>query len=75
MKVYWGILGTGSISAKVVEFALQKAGDDHEVIAVGSRSVESAKQFAEKRNIRKFYGSYSEVIEDPEVRHCISNDL
>ena len=67
MKLHWGVLGTGSIAAKVVEVGLQKAGPDHEVIAVGSRTLESAKQFAEKRGIKKYYGSYEEVINDPEV--------
>ena len=66
-KVLWGVIGTGFIASKVVELAIQKAGQDDEVIAVGSRSIETAKKFASKLNIKKSYGSYDEVLADTEV--------
>ena len=38
-----------------------------EICAVASRNAGSAKKFAEKHDILKAYGSYSELAEDPEV--------
>jgi predicted dehydrogenase len=64
-KIKWGILGTGWIAHKFAE-AL-KAVDDSELYAAGSRSIESAKKFSEEYNIPKVYGSYEELVKDPDV--------
>ncbi|MGH3148540.1 MAG: Gfo/Idh/MocA family protein [Rubrobacter sp.] len=61
----WGILGTGGIARQFVEGlgALPEA----EVLAVGSRSDTSAEGFAEERGIPRRYGSYEDLVADPDV--------
>ena len=63
MKV--GIIGTGWIAEKA---AITLSGlQDCEAYAVGSRLLETAQAFAAKWNIGKAYGSYAELIADPDV--------
>lgn len=64
-KVRWGILATGSIAATVVKDL--KTMPDAEVIAVGSRRPESAKHFADRFEIPRAYGNWSELAADDEV--------
>ena len=60
-----GIIGTGWISEKA---AITLNGlTECEAYAVGSRKKETAEAFAAKWNIPKAYGSYAELIADPEV--------
>ncbi len=60
-----GIIGTGWIAEKA---AVTLNGLDHcEAYAVGSRKQETAETFAAKWNIKKAYGSYSELIADKDV--------
>ena len=63
MKV--GIIGTGWIAEKA---AITLNGlETCEAYAVGSRRKETAEAFAAKWNIAKAYGSYAELIADPDV--------
>ncbi|MBP1903663.1 putative dehydrogenase [Paenibacillus turicensis] len=64
-KVNWGIMGTGWIADRFAS-DLQYV-DNGEAIAVGSRTLESATKFAENMNIPKAYGSYEELVADPNV--------
>ena len=60
-----GIIGTGWIAEKA---AITLNGlKVCEAYAVGSRSQDTADAFAKKWNIPRAYGSYSELIADPEV--------
>ena len=60
-----GIIGTGWIAEKA---AITLNGlTECEAYAVGSRKKETAETFAAKWNIPKAYGSYAELIADPEV--------
>ena len=60
-----GIIGTGWIAEKA---AITLNGlNDCEAYAVGSRSQEKADTFAAQWNIAKAYGSYSDLIADPDV--------
>lgn len=63
----WGILGPGGIAR--VFAADVPAASNQEVVAVGSRSKERAEQFAEAFGIDKdrAYGSYEELVADPDV--------
>lgn len=63
MKV--GIIGAGHI-AEVVAPTLA-AMDCVECYAVSSRSMERARAFAEQFGFEKFYGSYEEMVRDPNV--------
>ena len=63
MKI--GILGAGKISRSVVPAMI--ALEEIECWAVASRSLEKAREFAEQYGFRKAYGSYEEMLCDPEV--------
>jgi predicted dehydrogenase len=61
----WGILATGGIARQFAGgLKVSKTG---ELAAVGSRTLESAEGFCEKYG-GKPYGSYDEVLADPEVQ-------
>ncbi len=60
-----GIIGTGWIAEKA---AITLAGLTMcEAYAVGSRTQEKADEFARKWDVKKAYGSYAELMADPEV--------
>lgn len=63
--VRWGIVGPGRIAENVMgDFAHVP---DAEVVAVASRSADRAQAFADKRGIGRAYGSYRDLIADPDV--------
>jgi len=63
--VRWGILGPGNI-ARSFATALRE-GTRAEVVAVGSRSAERARDFADEFGVPAAYGSYEELVADPDV--------
>lgn len=63
-ELNWGILGLGSIASS---FAATFAAEDAKIYAAGSRTIEKASEFAEKHGIEKAYGSYDELLSDPNV--------
>jgi predicted dehydrogenase len=65
-KIKWGILSTARIGLKQVIPALQR-GDCSEVVAIGSRSRDRAEVAAASLGIGKAYGSYEELLADPDV--------
>lgn len=66
MKLKWGILSTAKIGMEKVLPAM--AGSElHEVAAIASRGLDKAKAAAERYGIAKAYGSYEELIADPEI--------
>ena len=60
----WGILATGGIAAAFAA-DLRTAGRD--LVAVGSRSQESADAFAARFDIPHAHGSYEALATDPDV--------
>ena len=72
-KVNWGILSTARIGVNKVIPAMQKSGLIS-VRAIGSRDPAAAGEAAKKLGIAKAYGSYEEVIADPEIE-AIYNPL
>lgn len=60
----WGILATGGIAHL---FTKDLAAHGHTVVAVGSRSLESARAFAAEHNIPRAHGSYESLAADPDV--------
>ena len=65
-KTYkWGILGAARIAGKFAEGL--KLLPNAERYAVASRSPERAKAFQEKHGFVKAYGSYEEMLADPEL--------
>jgi predicted dehydrogenase len=63
--IRWGILATGGIATRFVEDL--KLLPDAEVAAVGSRSAESARAFADAHQIPRAHGSWQALADDPEV--------
>lgn len=61
----WGIIGTGGI-ANAFASDLQRL-PDHKVEAVGSRSAQNAHAFAAKFADCRSYGSYEELVADPNI--------
>ena len=60
-----GIVGAGWIAAKAAETL--RGLDGFRVYAIGSRSLPKAQAFAAEWGVERAYGSYSEVVDDPEV--------
>jgi len=65
-KVKWGILSTAKIGVEKVIPAMQK-GLYSEVIAISSRDIQKANDWAKKLNISKAYGSYEELLDDKDI--------
>ena len=61
----FAILGPGGIANKMA-YTVQQL-DGMELYAVASRDYDRAKVFAEKWGFEKAYGSYEEMVEDPEI--------
>lgn len=64
-KFKWGVLGTGGIAAAFVKDLLHAQG--HEVVAVGSRTLAKAQEFAKNIPTATAYGSYKDLVNDPNV--------
>lgn len=65
-KVRWGVLSTARIARVKVIPAMQQ-GNSSEVVAIASRDGEKARAVADELGILRAYGSYEELIADPEV--------
>ncbi|MDO4497303.1 MAG: Gfo/Idh/MocA family oxidoreductase, partial [Bacteroidales bacterium] len=61
-----GILGAGNIAHKMAE-ALAAKPKGCVCYAVASRSLDKAKTFAQRHDIEVAYGSYEELVSDPNV--------
>ncbi|MBV9392460.1 MAG: Gfo/Idh/MocA family oxidoreductase [Verrucomicrobia bacterium] len=72
-KVKWGVLGCANIALKKVIPAMQR-GQWCEMAAIASRNVSRAKEAAAELGIAKAYGSYGDLIADPEIE-AIYNPL
>ncbi|MEK6613180.1 MAG: Gfo/Idh/MocA family oxidoreductase [Gemmatimonadota bacterium] len=64
--VRWGILGAANIAVKLVIPALQR-GANSEVVAIASRDASKARAAAADLGIARAYGSYQELLDDPDV--------
>lgn len=60
-----GIIGAGHIAEKMA-FTLNRM-EDAAAYAVASRSLEKAENFASAHGVEKAYGSYEELLDDPQV--------
>jgi predicted dehydrogenase len=65
-KVKWGILSLASLVRRRVMPALLQC-EHTQVAAIASRSLEKAQAFAAEAHIPKAYGSYEELLADPEI--------
>jgi predicted dehydrogenase len=63
--VSWGFLSTANINDKLLAGAAES--DRPDVIAVASRDAARAEAYARERGIERAYGSYEELLADPDV--------
>ena len=64
----FSILAPGSIARKMAE-AVTGLSDEYKIVchSVASRNIEKAQSFADEWGFKKAYGSYEEMVNDPEV--------
>jgi predicted dehydrogenase len=65
-KIRWGVLSTANIGVAKVLPAMQR-GTLCEVTAIASRELSKAQATAKQLGIPKAYGSYEELLADPEI--------
>ena len=63
----WGILATGTIAKKFASTVEQMGAEGEQLVAVGSRHMESAQAFAQQYGIPRCYDSYEALAADPEI--------
>jgi predicted dehydrogenase len=64
-EIRWGIVGPGRIADLVTrDFPLVEGARP---LAVASRSIERAEEFARRHGLDRAYGSYAEILTDPEI--------
>lgn len=64
-KLSWGIISTGRIAESFASGIMHS--ESGTLVAVASRQLEKAQNFAEKFNVPKSYGSYEELLADNQV--------
>ena len=65
-KIRWGMLSTARIGTETVIPAMQ-LGEHCSVTAIASRQLEKAQVAARQLGIEKAYGSYEELLDDPDI--------
>ena len=65
-KVRWGVLGAAKIAVEKVIPAMQR-GRWSEVVGLASRDAGRAERFARGLGVPKAYGSYEELLADPDI--------
>ncbi|MBM7807263.1 putative dehydrogenase [Geodermatophilus bullaregiensis] len=64
-EIRWGVVGPGRIAQNVMgDFAHVEGAKP---VAVASRSAERAETFAQQHGLERAYGSYAEILADPDV--------
>jgi predicted dehydrogenase len=61
----WGLISTARINRALIEPL--RASERNELLAVASRSLEKAQEYAAEWDIPKAYGSYQGMLDDPEI--------
>ena len=65
-RIRWGILSTAKIGTVQVIPAMQQ-GEHCEISAIASRTLDQAAQTAAELGIPRAYGSYAELLADPDI--------
>ncbi len=66
-KIKWGILGTANIARHATIPGMKQA-EHCELYGIAGRSLAKAESFKEEYGFQKAYGSYDDMIADPEIR-------
>lgn len=67
MALRWGIASAGKISNDFVCALQTLPSSNHQIVAVGARSLSSAEKFAKDHGIPKAYEGYLKLAEDQEI--------
>lgn len=65
-RIKWGVMGTAFICERSTFPGMLQA-ENCEMYAIAGRTLEKAEAFKEKYGFRKAYGSYEDLLTDPEV--------
>ncbi len=65
-KIKWGVLSTANIGVAKVIPAMQ-GGPRSEIIGLAGRHLDRTREWANRLGIPRAYGSYQELLEDPEI--------
>ncbi|KAF7238825.1 Trans-1,2-dihydrobenzene-1,2-diol dehydrogenase [Varanus komodoensis] len=63
----WGICSAGKIAHDFLVALKTLPPEEHQVVAIASRDLSRAQEYARRHGIAKAYGSYTELAEDPSV--------
>ena len=66
MKVRWGVMSTADIGVKKVIPGMMR-GQYNEMVGIASRDLEKARAVAAQLGFAKAYGSYEDLLADPEI--------
>ena len=64
-KVNWALLSTARINERLIPAIRQSK--NSQLLAVASRNLKSAKNYAKKHHIKRAYGSYEDLLKDKEI--------
>jgi xylose dehydrogenase (NAD/NADP) len=64
-RLRWGLLSTASINKALL--VPLRASKRNQLLAVASRSQEQADAYARKNKVKRAYGSYADLLADPEI--------
>lgn len=70
MALRWGIASCGTISFDFANALTTLPAEEHQIVAVGARSLSSAKDFAKKFDIPSYYEGYDNLAKDANVGEC-----
>ncbi|HWI64556.1 MAG TPA: Gfo/Idh/MocA family oxidoreductase, partial [Symbiobacteriaceae bacterium] len=66
MKLRWGVVGCAQIATGRVIAAINQS-ERNEVVAIASRELATAEAARAKLGLARAYGSYAELVADPEI--------
>jgi len=64
-RLRWGVLSTADITRALI--APLRSSKRNQLLAVSSRSLDKAREYARSHKIDRVYGSYADLLSDPEI--------
>lgn len=68
----WGIVSAGLICNDFVIAMSTLNSSEHVAAAIAARNIQDAEKFAKEHGIKKWYGSYKELFQDPDIGEIFS---
>ena len=70
--VHYGLLSTAQIGLNA-HLPASRESETSKIVSISSRTIEKARQIAQKHNIDRWYGSYTEQLMDPGIDAIINS--